>query len=394
MQLVRKVCIVTGNRSDFGILQKLITLVHEDEFLELQLLVTGAHLCSEHGNTISEIIDTGIPITDKIEMQISGNTAISTLKSLGVGIISFSDCLNSLKPDVVIVLGDRYEIFSAAICASTLQIPVCHISGGEVTAGAIDDWIRHTITKISWLHFPATKEYAQRIRQLGEDQSRIFVVGDPTMDQLDLIKQEFKGNILNELNIPNNNQNIFIVTLHAETNSTVSPSSLVCNLLSALEFFENYFFVFTAPNPDHGGLIISTEIKKWINKNPKKGLFFESLGQKRYMRLINISAGVVGNSSSGIVEAPALKVPTLNIGSRQSGRIKSSSIVDVCISTEEIKAGLLKIISEEFLINKKSWTSAYGQSGASQKIYEVIKNYNFPKSLFKDFFDIPDRKKI
>lgn len=387
MKVGKKICIVTGNRSDFGILKSLITLVHEDQSLELQLLVTGAHLSPEYGHTVSEIMETGLPIAEAIELQISGNTAISTLKSLGLGIISFSDCLKRLEPDVVVVLGDRFEILSVAICASTLQIPVCHISGGEVTVGAIDDWIRHVITKVSWLHFPATDEYGDRIRQLGENSNRIFVVGDPTMDQLGQINLELDNSIKSELGIPPT-MPVFAVTLHSETNSVVSPNELVGNLLTALDFFEEYFIVFTAPSPDHGGTIITAEIKNWLRKNPKRGCLHESLGQARYMRLVKASSGVVGNSSSGIVEAPALKVPTLNIGSRQTGRIKSTSIVDVGIADAEIKAGLLTIISNEFLANKESWTSAYGEPGASQQIFNIIKNYDFPTSLLKVFSDI------
>ena len=387
MKTGKKICIVTGNRSDFGILKSLITLVHEDQSLDLQLLVTGAHLCPEFGHTISEIIETGLPIAEEIELQISGNTPISTLKSLGLGIISFSDCLKRLEPDVVVVLGDRFEILSAAICASTLQIPVCHISGGEVTAGAIDDWIRHAITKVSWLHFPATDEYGQRIRQLGEDSDRIFVVGDPTMDQLAQINLGLDDSIKSELGIPQTIP-VFAVTLHSETNSIISPNDLASSLLTALDFFEDYFIVFTAPSPDHGGKVITAEIKKWLRKNPERGCFHESLGQARYMRLVKASAGVIGNSSSGIVEAPALKVPTLNIGSRQSGRIKSTSIIDVGIDCDEIKAGLSMIISKEFLANKEFWMSAYGEPGASQQIYDIIKNYEFPTALLKVFSDI------
>ena len=386
MNSTRKICFVTGNRSDFGILKSLIKLVDIDIDLELQLLVTGAHLSPEHGDTMSEIIDAGLTITDTVELQISGNTAVSTLKSLGLGIISFSDSLKRLNPNVVVVLGDRYEILAAAICASTLQIPVCHISGGEVTAGAIDDWIRHAITKLSWLHFPATKEYGDRVRQLGEDWNRIYVLGDPTMDHLDQINRETINPIKEELNIPQDKK-IFAVTLHSETNSTVTPSNLACNLLSALDDLKDYFFVFTAPNPDHGGMIISVEIRNWLKMNPTRGCFHESLGQSRYMRLLKASSGVIGNSSSGIVEAPALKTPTLNIGSRQSGRIRSSSIIDVGNSTEEIKSGLLKIVSTSFLEGKASWTSAYGEPGASRRIYEVIKSYDFPKSLLKEFND-------
>ena len=382
----RKICIITGARAEYGLLYWLMKEIQEDPDLELQIIVTGMHLSPEFGLTYRQIEKDGFKIDKKIEMLLSSDTPVGISKSMGLGMIGFSEAYADLKPDIVVLLGDRFEIFSAAAAAMIARIPIAHLHGGETTEGAFDEAIRHSITKMSHLHFTATGEYRRRVIQLGESPARVFNVGGVGIDNIKrltlLNRNEFEDSINFKLGLKN-----FMNTFHPVTLEDATAAEQVQNLLDALDELQDTRFIFTKPNADTEGRVVIKIIDEYVRKNRHKAIAFTSLGQLRYLSAMQFVDGVVGNSSSGLAEAPTFKIGTINIGDRQKGRIKADSVIDCEPAKESILTAIRKLYSKEFqdkLINVKN---PYGEGGVSKKIKKVLKEVDLTNILKKEFYD-------
>ncbi len=382
----RKVCVVTGTRSEFGLFYWLMKEIETDEDLELQIIATGMHLSPEFGLTYKEI-EKEFTIDKKIEMLLSSDTPIGISKSMGLAQISFAEAYEELKPEMVVVLGDRYETFSAASAAMIARIPIAHLHGGETTEGAFDESIRHSITKMSHLHFTATEEYRNRVIQLGEHPDRVFNVGGLGIDnikRLDLLnKKEFEKSIDFKLNKKN-----ILVTFHPVTLENATAQEQFTELLEAIDELEDTHIIFTKANSDTNGRIINQMIDKYVEKNRDKAISFTSMGQLRYLSALQYVDAVVGNSSSGLLEAPTFKIGTINIGDRQKGRIKAKSVVDCKPQKEDIQKALDKLHSNAFQNLLKNVKNPYGDGGAAVKIKEVLKDISLDGILKKSFYDL------
>ena len=382
----RKICVVTGTRAEYGLLYWLMKEIEADKELQLQLIVTGMHLSPEFGLTY-QTIEKEFKINKKIEMLLSSDTSVGISKSMGLAQISFAESYDELKPDIVIVLGDRYEIFSATSAAMIARIPIAHIHGGEKTEGAFDESIRHSITKMSHLHFTATEEYKNRVIQLGENPNKVFNVGGMGIENIKrlklLTKDEFEKSIEFKLNIKN-----ILVTFHPVTLENSTAQEQFKELLDAIDELEDTNIIFTKANSDTDGRVINQMIDEYVTKNSHKSIVFTSLGQLRYLSALQYVDAVVGNSSSGLAEAPSFKIGTINIGDRQKGRIKASSVIDCEPNKDSILKSFEKLYSKEFqnsLINVKN---PYGDGCASKKIVEILKNVDLKNILKKSFYDL------
>jgi UDP-hydrolysing UDP-N-acetyl-D-glucosamine 2-epimerase len=382
----RTIAVVTGSRAEYGLLYWLMQEVRSDPRLRLQLIVTGMHLSPEFGLTVTDIERDGFAIDEIVESQMSSDSRVGMAKSLGIGTISMSEALRRLRPDIVVVLGDRYEILAAAQAAALLGIPVAHISGGEVTAGAVDDWIRHCVTKASWWHFVAAEPYRRRVIQLGEAPERVLNVGDPGLDAIrrlaPLDRAALESSLQMSLPSP-----LFLVTYHPATLSATVPAQAFRSVLEALDRFPDATVVMTRPNADAGGRELAALAVEWAQSRPGTGCF-ASLGQRGYLSVMRLAQAVIGNSSSGIVEAPAFKVPTVNIGSRQNGRLKASSIIDCAEDVNDIAAAIGAALSPEFRRSLPDTKSLYGDCEASTSIKNVLATAALPATLAKNFHDI------
>lgn len=386
---MKKICVVTGTRAEYGLLKPLIRRIKDDAELELQLVATGMHLSPEFGLTYKEIVKDGFQITEKVEMLLSSDTSVGISKSMGLALISFSEVFERIKPDILIVLGDRYEIFSAASAAMNAKIPIAHLHGGESTEGAVDEAMRHSITKMSYLHFTSNEIYRNRVIQLGEEPSRVFNVGaiaDESIKTLDFID---KDKLEKELGIKFDKK-IALLTFHPTTLEDDSSEEQFRNILEALDEFEDLKIIFTKANADTNGRIINKMIDEYVIKNTKKCVAFTSLGQLRYLSTMKCCDVVIGNSSSGIIEAPILKKPTINIGDRQIGRVQEKTIVNCKPIKEEITEALRKVISKDFMNSFNDDKKIKREEYASQKIIAVIKEYiAYNKiNIKKKFYDL------
>ncbi len=383
----RRICVVTGSRAEYGLLYCLMKEIQDDSDLNLQIVATGMHLSPEYGLTYRVIEDDGFSIDARVEMLLASDTPVGVAKSIGVGIIGFADAFASLKPEIVVLLGDRFEIFAAAQAAMVARIPIAHIHGGEATEGLIDEGIRHAITKMAYLHFVAAEPYRRRVIQLGESPNRVFNVGTPGLDNLRRLKlldrTAFEQATGFELGKPT-----FLVTYHPVTLSNTSTRESIENLLKALDHFTEARIIFTKANADTEGRIINQMIDQYVSRKPEKARVFTSMGQILYLSALTHVDAVIGNSSSGLIEAPAVRKPTVNIGSRQRGRLRASSVID-CEETEQgIISAIEKILSPTFQESLKSVVSPYGDGNASVKIKEVLKEINLDDVLMKRFYDI------
>lgn len=382
----RKICVVTGTRAEYGLLYWLMKGIEADEGLELQLIVTGMHLSPEFGLTYKEI-EKEFKIDKKIEMLLSSDTSIGISKSMGLAQISFAEAYEELKPDMVVVLGDRYEIFSATSAAMIARIPIVHLHGGETTEGAFDESIRHSITKMSHLHFTATDEYKNRVIQLGEHPNRVFNVGGMGIENIKRLKLLSKVEFEKSIDFKLNKRNI-LVTFHPVTLENSTAKEQFSELLDAIDELEDTNIIFTKANSDTDGRIINQMIDEYISKNSHKSIGFTSLGQLRYLSALQFVDAMVGNSSSGLAEAPSFKIGTINIGDRQKGRVKASSIIDCGPNKSEILQAFKKLYSKEFQEILKTTMNPYGDGCASLKIIEVLKNVSLDNILKKSFYDI------
>jgi len=379
-----KICVITGTRAEYGLLYWLLKEIQNNSDLELQLIVTGMHLSSEFGLTYKEI-EKEFKISKKIEILLSSDTPISISKSIGLAQISYAEAFDELKPDTLVVLGDRYEILPAATAALISRIPICHLYGGELTEGVIDDAIRHAITKMSHLHFTSTEIYKKRVIQLGENPEHVFNVGGIGIDNIKklqlLSKEEFEYSINFKLSKKN-----LLVTFHPVTLEENSSKKQFEELLISLSKLKETNIIFTKANSDTDGRIINQMIDEYVSQN-KNTIVFTSLGQLRYLSALQFVDAVVGNSSSGIMEVPSFKIPTINIGDRQKGRIKAESIIDCMPNNLAITLALEKIYSSDFKNKLININNPFGEGGASKRIIKLIKEKYRKDLLNKQFYD-------
>lgn len=382
-----KICVVTGTRAEYGLLYWLMKEIDSDSELELQIIVTGMHLSPEFGLTY-KVIEQEFNINKKTEMLLSSDTPVGISKSIGLAQISFSEAYDELKPDLVILLGDRYEIFAAATAAMVARIPIAHLHGGETTEGAFDEAIRHSITKMSHLHFTATDEYRRRVVQLGEAPERVFNVGGLGIENIKRLNLMSKEKFENSINFKLNNKNL-LVTFHPVTLEESTTEQQFMQLLNALDTLINTHIIFTKANSDTDGRIINKLIDDYVNSNPSKSVAFASLGQLRFLSALQYVDGVVGNSSSGLAEAPSFKIGTINIGDRQKGRIKASSVIDAEPNYQSILKAIEHLYSDSFKETLITTKNPYGEGSASSEIIQIIKNTSLKHILKKSFFDLP-----
>ena len=381
-----RIFIITSTRADFGLLKNLIIGLKKNKKFKTKLIVTGSHFYSKFGNTFNEIKKSDIKIYKKIKLQFKHDDEISISKIISNSITQTSKVLKKLPPDLLIVLGDRYEIMGSVIAAHICRIPLAHIHGGEVTHGVIDDAFRHSITKMSNIHFVANKIYRKRIIQLGENPKNIYIVGGLGNDSINKTKFFKKKYLEKKLQIKFKKYN-FLVTYHPETLNKNSAQKQIQELLYSLVKLKDTSIIFTKPGADIESDIISKRIKKFIKKKNNM-YFFDSLGQQNYLSMLKIVDGMIGNSSSGLLEMPYFKKGTINIGSRQSGRVFSKSVINIEMKKNEILNAIKKILSKKFKKNIKKFKNPYGDPGASSKIIQILKKIDLKKVKNKRFFDI------
>jgi UDP-hydrolysing UDP-N-acetyl-D-glucosamine 2-epimerase len=385
MIIQRKISIVTGSRAEYGLLYWLMKEIADDPDLQLKIMATGMHLSPEFGLTYQQIEADGFKIDAKVETLLSSDSPMGIAKSIGLGVIGFADALDRLKPDLLVVLGDRFEILAAAQAAMVARIPIAHIHGGETTEGAFDESIRHALTKLAQWHFVAAEPYRKRVIQMGEAPERVFNFGAPGLDclqKLDWLDRDTLESCLGiKLNPP-----IFLITYHPVTLEDQAPEVAMSELLLALDTFSEATAIFTYPNADTGGRALIEQIDRWVATNQQRARAFVSLGQQHYLSLMREADILLGNSSSGLTEAPILKKATVNIGARQKGRLKARSVID-CL---ESKASIIKAIdyalTPEFQAALASTESLYGSGNVSVQIKESLKSVVL--NVQKSFFDI------
>lgn len=381
---MRKICVITGSRAEYGLLSGLMKAIKEDESLELQVIVTNMHLSPEFGLTYKEIERDGFFINKKVEMLLSSDTANATTKSVGLATIGFADAYEDLKPDMIVVLGDRYEILAAVSAALFYKIPVVHLHGGEITEGAYDDCIRHAITKMSHLHFTSTEEYRQRVIQLGEDPKRVFNVGALGIENIKKVPLMNKKELESTLNGFTINDKTILITYHPVTLENSTAEEQIQNLLLALDEYLDIKIIFTLPNSDTDGRVIIRLINEYVSKHPEKAIAYPSLGLKRYLSALQFVKAVVGNSSSGIIEVPSFGIPTLNIGDRQKGRIAADSVINCGTSKKDILQGLGKALNSE----PKKIHNPYEGKNTTSDILHVLKTYPLEGLIQKTFYNL------
>ena len=387
---MRKICIITGSRAEYGLLRWIMHDIKDDPELVLQIIVTGMHLSQEFGFTYQAIEEDGFQIDRKIEMLSSDDTPVGITKSMGIGLIGFANALHELLPDLIVVLGDRYEIFSAVSAALVAGIPVAHLHGGENTEGAFDEALRHSITKMSHLHFVAAEAYRQRVIQLGEHPERVFLVGAPGLDSIKRLQLLDRRALEFSLDFKFGKKNL-LITFHPVTLEMSSAEKQMEELLSALANLKDTHLIFTLSNADTDGRLLNKMIKKFVIQNPNARAY-NSLGQTRYFSCIAQVDGVVGNSSSGLIEVPAFKKGTINIGDRQRGRLQAESIINCEPTSSDIIEALKRLYSDQFQIKLSKIINPYGTSGASTKIVYILKHFNTEGVIKKFFFNLPTNK--
>ena len=383
----KKICILTATRAEYGLLKPIIIkLINVPEF-DVRVVATGAHLSPEFGLTYKEIEQDSINIDKKIEILLSADTPSAISKSMGLAMMGFADYFAQLEPDLLLVLGDRYETLAVCCAAMNQKIPIAHLYGGETTEGAVDDNIRHAISKLSYLHFTSTEVYRNRVIQLGEQPGRVFCVGaigiENILKEKLLSKFELEKSINFELDRP-----YAVVTFHPVTLGDSNSSTQFQALLDSCKLHKNMKFIFSKANADANGRIINQLIEKFIKEN-NNSIVFSSLGMLRYLSSIKYSSMVMGNSSSGLIEAPSFGVPTINIGHRQKGRLQAESVINCEPTTKEISKAITLALNKEFMDKTHQTINPYGDGNTSEKIVDVIKDFilNDTIMLRKEFYD-------
>lgn len=386
---MRKICVITGTRAEFGLLSGLMRLIQQSEQTTLQVVATNMHLSERYGNTYREIEEAGFSIDYKVPMldESGADDSTATLKAMSRALVGFAEAYDTLQPDIIVVLGDRYEILAAVEAALIKQIPVAHLHGGELTFGAYDDAIRHSITKMSHLHFTSTEEYRKRVIQLGEQPKRVFYVGALGVENIKRVPLMSKSEIEQDLQFELTDQTI-LVTYHPVTLSDSNPLDDINALFEALDEHPELRVIFTMPNSDTGGKVIAEAIEQYATQHANRVRAYKSLGMRRYLSVMKYCTAVVGNSSSGILEAPSFHIPTLNIGSRQNGRIAAESVYNCATDKESISAALEHILTPEFRAIASKARNPYAKEGTAQAIFEVISTYPLEGIIKKEFYNL------
>lgn len=385
---MKKICVVTGTRAEYGLLRWVMLGIQESLQLDLQVIVTGMHLSPEFGLTYRDIEADGFQINRKVEMLLSSDTPAGVTKSMGLALCGFADALADLKPDMLLLLGDRYEIFSAATAAMIKCIPIAHLHGGESTEGLIDEPIRHSLTKMSHLHFVAADEYRRRVIQLGESPDRVFLVGGLGIDNILKLQLLDRSELEISLDFKLGPRNL-LVTFHPVTLEQGATATQMTELLTVLEELQNTHIIFTMPNADAEGRVLFEMINSFVERHPQTAKAFTSLGQLRYLSCIKHVNGVVGNSSSGLLEAPSFKKGTIDIGDRQRGRLKAASVICCEPRRDAIRSAMHKLFSNDFQEDLVSVVNPYGSGGASETIVDILEKTSLDMLLKKRFFDLP-----
>lgn len=382
-----KICVMTATRAEYGLLKPLMRKIKDHPKFELKVVATGAHLSPEFGFTYKEILNDGFKIDKKIEILLSSDTPSSISKSMGLAMIGFADYFAEDRPDLLVILGDRYESLAIASAALNERIPIAHLHGGETTEGAIDEAIRHAITKLSYLHFTSTEAYRNRVIQLGESPDRVFTVGALGIENI--LNEELltKEDLLANLEIKDDKP-YALLTFHPTTLEDFTSEEQIINLLEVCKARNDMNFIITKANADSGGRIINQFIDQYTENNNIYS--YTSLGLKRYLSAMKYTSFVGGNSSSGLLEAPSFGIPTVNIGDRQKGRMQAESVINCEPTYEDISKAFDKALSEQFLINIKDVSNPYGDGNTSDKIVNVIEDFVLVDkiNLKKTFFDL------
>lgn len=384
---MKKLCIITTTRAEYGLLYWLMKGIQDDPDFQLQIVATGTHLSAEFGSTIEQIREDGFHIDRSFNMELKDDSATGITHSLSVALNGFSISFKTLNPDLIILLGDRFEILAASTAALIANIPVAHIHGGELSFGAIDEAIRHAVTKLSYWHFPATEIYRKRIIQLGEDPSRIFNVGGLGQDSIKKLSLLSKKELELNLDIKFKSRNL-LLTYHPETLNPQQGLKNFKNLLSELEKHDDCLSIFTLPNADTGHRELIKLLQEYVDNHPDNTRLFASLGQLRYLSLMKHVDAVVGNSSSGIIEAPSLRTATINIGNRQKGRLSASSVIHTDPDPKSLVNAFKKLYSKKFQESLNKVKNPYGNGGATEKILKLLKTFNFAEVKAKEFHDL------
>jgi GDP/UDP-N,N'-diacetylbacillosamine 2-epimerase (hydrolysing) len=384
----RKICVVTGSRAEYGLLRWVMQGIQDEPDLTLQTIATGMHLSPEFGLTYREIEKDGFHIDRKVEMLTSSDTTVGIAKSMGLGMIGFADVLNDLSPDILVVLGDRFEIFSAVAAALVARIPVAHLHGGETTEGAFDESIRHAITKMAHLHFVAAEEYRERVIQLGEHPHNVYLVGGLGIDSIKRLKLLDRQDLEKELGFRFGQHNL-LITFHPVTLESDSGAGQMRELLAAVAELKNTELIFTLPNADTDSRELIHMLEQFAAQHAHAHVF-ASLGQLRYLSCMAHVDGVVGNSSSGLLEAPSFGVGTINIGDRQRGRLQAQSVINCLSDRQSIAAALQRLYGEEFRSGLGSMRNPYGDGGASARIVAKLRQVKLESLLKKHFHSISD----
>ena len=384
--MTRKICVVTGTRAEYGLLRWVMQGIKDDPALTLQIIATGMHLSPEFGLTYQAIEQDGFKIDRKVEMLTSSDTPVGIAKSMGLGLIGFADALYELQPDLIAVLGDRFEIFSVVTAALVARIPVAHLHGGETTEGAFDESLRHSITKMSHLHFVAAEEYRQRVIQLGEQPKRVFLVGGLGIDNIKRLKLLGRAELEASLDFKLGKKNL-LITFHPVTLETSTAADQMAELLAALAELKDTQLIFTMPNADTDGRALISMVEQFVTQHPNARAY-TSLGQLRYLSCLAHVDGVVGNSSSGLAEVPSFQKGTINVGDRQRGRLQAESVINCEPKRQDIAAALKKLYTADFQVSLSQVQNPYGDGGASEKVVKTIKHYLIDGIVKKAFYDL------
>lgn len=383
---MRKICVITGTRAEFGLLRPLIELIANDNELQLQLIATGMHLSPEFGYTLNEITEAGFMVDKKVECLLSSDSSVGVSKTIALAVSGFADALDDLAPDLVVVLGDRTEILGAVIATAMANIPIAHLYGGETTEGAYDEAIRHSITKFSHLHFTSTEGYRKRVIQLGEYPDTVFNVGAIGIDAIKKLPLLDRATFEQAIDFKLKKRNV-LITYHPVTLEKEAPIETFENILTALDELTDTTLIFTHANSDKNGRIINKMITEYVSSHKDKAVEFKSLGQLRYLSALQFVDFVIGNSSSGMTEVPAFYIPTINIGDRQKGRINCESVINSNNSLEDIKKSITFALDKTFREKIQQQELLYGNGTAAEKILQIIKEHNHI-SIKKSFYNI------
>lgn len=384
----RKICVVTGTRAEYGLLYWLMRDIESDPSLSLQLIVTGTHLEPAFGHTVDVIEADGFQIDARVPIDLTGDTPASVARSTGRATAGIAEAFEAMNPDIVVILGDRFEMLAAATAAMLTRNVIAHIHGGEATEGLIDEAIRHATSKMSHFHFAAAEAYRLRIIQMGEIPDHVFNVGAPGLDNIERLTLLEPDTLGSEIGL-DLTSGYFLVTYHPVTLSSDSPRNVINGLFAALDTYPEFKIIFTGVNADPGNAAIDDLVREYAAKNGPRVKVATSLGQIRYLSALKHCNAVIGNSSSGLIEAPSMGVPTVNIGDRQRGRLRAGSVIDCSENHGDIQGALDKAMSGEHQALSKQTVNPYGQAGASNKICNQLKHVELESALMKKFYDLP-----